>query len=131
MKHAFNFFLSICLLTVVLSCTENRHSTSQTTPVQISDTLLFGWQDAKLPEFSESSENYISQWPVFEDLMTEVLAINQASLKTIQQRSHSLVSRMDSLAKNIPDTLNTQPILCPDCCNQDKSSTCKANSQQK
>ena len=110
MKHAFNFFLSICLLTVVLSCTENRHSTSQTTPVQISDTLLFGWQDAKLPEFSESSENYISQWPVFEDLMTEVLAINQASLKTIQQRSHSLVSRMDSLAKNIPDTLNTQPI---------------------
>ena len=95
---------------VVLSCTENRHSTSQTTPVQISDTLLFGWQDAKLPEFSESSENYISQWPVFEDLMTEVLAINQASLKTIQQRSHSLVSRMDSLAKNIPDTLNTQPI---------------------
>ena len=110
MKHAFNFFLSTCLLIVVLSCTENRRSTSQTTPVQISDTLLFGWQDARLPEFSKRSENYISQWPVFEDLMTEVLAINQASLKTIQQRSHSLVSRMDSLAKNIPDTLNTQPI---------------------
>jgi len=110
MKHAFDFILSSCLLIVVLSCTDNRHPTSQTTPVQISDTLLFGWQDAKLPEFSKSSENYISQWPVFEDLMTEVLAINQASLKTIQQRSHSLVSRMDSLAKNIPDTLNTQPI---------------------
>ncbi|MGI9593838.1 MAG: hypothetical protein ACR2MH_04500 [Patiriisocius sp.] len=110
MKHAFDFILSICLLIVVLSCTDNRHSTSQTTPVQILDTLLFGWQDARLPEFSKSSENYISQWPVFEDLMTEVLAINQASLKTIQQRSHSLVSRMDSLAKNIPDTLNTQPI---------------------
>jgi hypothetical protein len=38
------------------------------------------------------------------------LAINQASLTTIQQRSNLLVSRMDSLTKNIPDTLNTQPI---------------------
>lgn len=47
---------------------------------------------------------------VFDDLITEVLAINQASLTTIQQRSNLLVSRMDSLTKNIPDTLNTQPI---------------------
>ena len=38
------------------------------------------------------------------------MAINQASLTTIQQRSNLLVSRMDSLTKNIPDTLNTQPI---------------------
>jgi len=110
MKHAFDFIISTCLLIVVLSCTDNRHSTSQTTPVQITDTKLFGNPDAMLPDFSQSSENYISQWPVFDDLITEVLAINQASLKTIQQRSNILVSRMDSLTKNIPDTLNTQPI---------------------
>ena len=110
MKREFLFFTSICLLFVVLSCIDSQPAASQTNAGQITDTKLFGQPDAMLPDFSGSSENYISQWPVFDDLITEVLAINQASLKTIQQRSNMLVSRMDSLTKNIPDTLNTQPI---------------------
>ena len=110
MKRAFLYFFSICIVFVVLSCKDNQPSDSTTNTQQITDIKLFGNPDAMLPDFSESSENYISQWPVFDDLITEVLAINQASLKTIQQRSNMLVSRMDSLTKNIPDTLNTQPI---------------------
>ncbi len=110
MKREFIYFSSICLLFVVLSCIDSQQAASQTKTEQVTDAKLFGQPDAMLPDFSESSENYISQWPVFDDLITEVLAINQASLKTIQQRSNLLVSRMDSLTRNIPDTLNTQPI---------------------
>mgnify|MGYP001079197153 FL=1 len=109
MKREFLFFSSICLLFVV-SCIDSQQTATQTKTDQVTDSKLFGQADAMLPDFSESSENYISQWPVFDDLITEVLAINQASLTTIQQRSNLLVSRMDSLTKNIPDTLNTQPI---------------------
>ena len=109
MKREFLFFSSICLLFVV-SCIDSQQTATQTKIDQVTDSKLFGQADAMLPDFSDSSENYISQWPVFEDLITEVLAINQASLTTIQQRSNLLVSRMDSLTKNIPDTLNTQPI---------------------
>ena len=109
MKREFLFFSSICLLFVV-SCIDSQQVATQTKIDQVTDSKLFGQADAMLPDFSESSENYISQWPVFDDLITEVLAINQASLTTIQQRSNLLVSRMDSLTKNIPDTLNTQPI---------------------
>jgi len=109
MKREFLFFSSICLLFVV-SCIDSQQAATQTKIDQVADSKLFGQADAMLPDFSESSENYISQWPVFDDLITEVLAINQASLTTIQQRSNLLVSRMDSLTKNIPDTLNTQPI---------------------
>ena len=109
MKREFLFFSSICLLFVV-SCIDSQQTATQTKIDQVTDSELFGQADAMLPDFSESSENYISQWPVFDDLITEVLAINQASLTTIQQRSNLLVSRMDSLTKNIPDTLNTQPI---------------------
>ena len=109
MKREFLFFSSICLLFVV-SCIDSQQTATQTKTDQVTDSKLFGQADAMLPDFSESSENYISQWPVFYDLITEVLAINQASLTTIQQRSNLLVSRMDSLTKNIPDTLNTQPI---------------------
>ena len=109
MKREFLFFSSICLLFVV-SCIYSQQTATQTKTDQVTDSKLFGQADAMLPDFSESSENYISQWPVFDDLITEVLAINQASLTTIQQRSNLLVSRMDSLTKNIPDTLNTQPI---------------------
>ena len=109
MKREFLFFSSICLLFVV-SCIDSQQTATQTKIDQVTDSKLFGQADAMLPDFSESSENYISQWPVFDDLITEVLAINQASLTTIQQRSNLLVSRMDSLTKNIPDTLNTQPI---------------------
>ena len=109
MKREFLFFSSICLLFVV-SCIDSQQTATQTKIDQVTDSKLFGQEDAMLPDFSESSENYISQWPVFDDLITEVLAINQASLTTIQQRSNLLVSRMDSLTKNIPDTLNTQPI---------------------
>ena len=109
MKREFLFFSSICLL-VVVSCIDSQQTATQTKIDLVTDSKLFGQADAMLPDFSESSENYISQWPVFDDLITEVLAINQASLTTIQQRSNLLVSRMDSLTKNIPDTLNTQPI---------------------
>ena len=109
MKREFLFFSSICLLFVV-SCIDSQQAATQTKIDQVADSKLFGQADAMLPDFSDSSENYISQWPVFEDLITEVLAINQASLTTIQQRSNLLVSRMDSLTKNIPDTLNTRPI---------------------
>ena len=109
MKREFLFFSSICLLFVV-SCIDSQQTATQTKTDQVTDSKLFGQADAMLPDFSESSENYISQWPVFDDLITEVLAFNQASLTTIQQRSNLLVSRMDSLTKNIPDTLNTQPI---------------------
>ena len=109
MKREFLFFSSICLLFVV-SCIDSPRAATQNKIDQVADSKLFGQADAMLPDFSESSENYISQWPVFDDLITEVLAINQASLTTIQQRSNLLVSRMDSLTKNIPDTLNTQPI---------------------
>ena len=109
MKREFLFFSSICLLFVV-SCIDSQQTATQTKIDQVTDSRLFGQADAMLPDFSESSENYISQWPVFDDLITEVLAINQASLTTIQQRSNLLVSRMDSLTRKIPDTLNTQPI---------------------
>jgi hypothetical protein len=110
MKLKFLFISSICLLFVLLSCIDNQPVASSLQIDQVDDTKLFGQADTMLPDFSESSENYISKWPVFEDLITEVLAINQASLKTIQQRSNLLVSRLDSLTKNIPDTLYTQPI---------------------
>ncbi len=110
MIRAFLYFSGICIFFVVLSCKDNQPADFTTNTKQITDIKLFGNPDAMLPDFSQSSENYISQWPVFDDLITEVLAINQASLKTIQQRSNILVSRMDSLTKNIPDTLNTQPI---------------------
>ncbi len=109
MKREFLFFSSICLLFVV-SCIDSPRAANQNKIDQVTDSKLFGQADAMLPDFSDSSENYISQWPVFDDLITEVLAINQASLTTIQQRSNLLVSRMDSLTKNIPDTLNTRPI---------------------
>ena len=109
MKRELLFFSSICLLFVV-SCIDSQQTATQTKIDQVTDSKLFGQADAMLPDFSESSENYISQWPVFDDLITEVLAINQASLTTIQQRSNLLVSRMDSLTKKIPDTLNTQPM---------------------
>jgi len=110
MIRAFLYFSGICIFFVVLSCKDNQPADFTTNTKQITDVKLFGNPDAMLPDFSQSSENYISQWPVFDDLITEVLAINQASLKTIQQRSNILVTRMDSLTKNIPDTLNTQPI---------------------
>jgi hypothetical protein len=110
MKREFLFFSGICALFVVLSCIDSQPAGSRLNIDQVEDTKLFGQTDALLPDFSESSENYISQWPVFDDLITEVLAINQASLKTIQQRSNLLVSRMDSLTRKIPDTLNTKPI---------------------
>ena len=109
MKRELLFFSSICPLFVV-SCIDSQPEATQTKTDQVTGSKLFGQADAMLPDFSESSENYISQWPVFDDLITEVLAINQASLTTIQQRSNLLLSRMDSLTKNIPDTLNTQPI---------------------
>ena len=110
MKRELFFFAGIGLLFFVLSCGDTQTLETQAIIKKPVSSKLFGESSTTLPVFSSSAANYIDQWPVFEDVTTEVLAINGASLKTVQQRSALLVSRMDSLTKKIPDTLRTQAI---------------------
>lgn len=110
MKREPLFFASIGLLFFVLSCVDTKTLDTQASIKKTSASKLFGASNKTLPAFSSSASNYIAEWPVFEDVTTEVLAINGASLTTIQERSTMLVSRMDSLTKKIPDTLRIQAI---------------------
>jgi hypothetical protein len=98
------------LLFCVLSCGKTETLDTQNKREDSILSQVFGFKNSTLPAFSPSTSNYIATWPVFDDVTSEVLAINGAPLKMIQERSAILVSRMDSLTKKIPDTLRTQPI---------------------
>lgn len=92
MKRELFFFAGIGLLFFVLSCGDTQTLETQAIIKKPVSSKLFGESNTTLPVFSSSAANYIDQWPVFEDVTTEVLAINGASLKTVQQRSALLVS---------------------------------------
>lgn len=110
MKLKFTFFSLIIALVLVVSCgdTQNESALSNEQETGLNET--YGNPAFKFPKISTSAETYLNDWTVFADFRAEAIAINGSNLTTLKNRSEFLVSRLDSLIKKIPDTLDTQPV---------------------
>ena len=63
-----------------------------------------------LPQLSRSANELTFSWGAFEDFDAVIKSINGVSLSELKNTTERLILITDSLAKKIPDSLNTQPI---------------------
>jgi predicted nucleic acid-binding Zn-ribbon protein len=105
----FNLFLASFLL-IVVSCGNNSETIEN--PQEILDSsTLFGDANFVFPSLSENAKTYITQWGAFEDFETEAKRINGNTIEALRDKTERLISRIDSLTKKVPDTLQTNAIV--------------------
>lgn len=92
------------------SCENIENQSSETSLNQNIENMRFGNEAYKFPEISPQASSYVSNWAVFEDFTAEAYDINGNNIDELKVISERLLSRVDSLVKKIPDTLNTQQI---------------------
>lgn len=110
MKLKYLFFSLTIAPALLFSCGDTSTETVQPQEQEKVLNETYGNPDFKFPKVSSSAEDYLNNWTVFSDFKSEAIAINGSSLATLKDRSEFLVSRVDSLLKKIPDTLDTKPV---------------------
>ncbi|GER58800.1 hypothetical protein [Patiriisocius marinus] len=106
-----NIYISLVIVLVLfVSCGDTQNNTELLQEQEVQTDETYGNPDFKFPKVSTSAESFLNDWTVFDDFKTEAIAINGSNLSTLKNRSEYLVSRVDSLIKKIPDTLDTQSV---------------------
>lgn len=95
---------------IVVSCGD-ASETNEVPQVVIDSTTLYGNKAFVFPSLSANAKIYISEWGAFEDFETEAKSINGITIEVLRDKSERLISRIDSLTKKVPDTLQTQSIV--------------------
>ncbi len=98
-----------CFL-IIVSCGDTLETT-EAPQIIVDSTTLYGNKAFVFPLLSENAKSYISQWGAFEDFEVEAKNINGSTVEALRDKSERLISRIDSLTKKVPDTLQTQSII--------------------
>ena len=110
MKLKYPFLSLLIALIFIISCGETSTNTNIVQNQEVALNEMYGNPAFKFPKISKSAETYLNDWAVFADFKSEAIAINGSNLATLKNRSDFLLSRLDSLIKKIPDTLDTQSV---------------------
>jgi len=112
MKFVFSFYICFLILNFgIVSCGDSNEKSQTKKQTINNNSTLFGNQKFVFPELSEKSKIYVSNWAVYDDFEKEVKTLNGNTIEVLLNKSELLVSHLDSLSKNIPDTLFNQAIL--------------------
>lgn len=112
MKFVFSFYISFLILNFgMVSCGDSNEKSQSEIQTTNNSSTLFGDQKFVFPELSDKAKIYVSNWAVFDDFEKEVKTLNGNTIEVLLNKSELLVSHLDSLSKNIPDTLFNQAIL--------------------
>ncbi len=98
-----------CFL-VFVSCGNSSENTEVQKEV-VDSTSLYGNVSFVFPALSENAKIYVSQWGAFEDFEVEAKSVNGITVEALREKSERLISRIDSLTKKVPDTLQIQSIV--------------------
>ena len=112
MKFVFSFYISFLILNFgMVSCGDSNEKSQSEIQTTNNSSTLFGNQKFVFPELSDKAKIYVSNWAVYDDFEKEVKTLNGNTIEVLLNKSELLVSHLDSLSKNIPDTLFNQAIL--------------------
>jgi hypothetical protein len=104
------FFLSFIMIAFSLISCGNSSEEIETTQENIETTILFGEKNFVFPNLSENAKNYGMQWGAFEDFEIEAKSLNGSTIDGLRTKTTRLINSLDSIAKKVPDTLNTKQI---------------------
>lgn len=92
------------------SCDNSETNTvEEVVPVQ-ELTRTYGETTTELPRLMNGAEGVVTNWPVFDELSNALESIKGATASEIKAKTERLILFTDSLAKTIPDTLDSKPI---------------------
>lgn len=112
MKFVFSFYISFLILNFgMVSCGDSNEKSQSEIQTTNNNSTLFGNQKFVFPELSDKAKIYVTNWAVYDDFEKEVKTLNGNTIEVLLNKSELLVSHLDSLSKNIPDTLFNQAIL--------------------
>jgi len=112
MKFVFSFYISFLILNFgMISCGDSNEKSQTEIQTTNNNSTLFGDQKFVFPELSDKAKIYVSNWAVYDDFEKEIKTLNGNTIEVLLNKSELLVSHLDSLSKNIPDTLFNQAIL--------------------
>jgi len=97
--------LSLFLCFGIYSCGDPTDQTAPT--VQVDNTIRYGQKVIEFPKLSEKTKTQVAQWAVFDDFEMEATTISGSTIEELKVKTERLITHSDSLAKKIPDTLNT------------------------
>ena len=102
--------LFFCLLPwVLLSCDDISSEESIKQDVA-SDSLIFASKDFTLPTLNSQASKIVENWPIFQEFKTEALGLKNLPLENLKSKTERLILQVDSISKNIPDTLRSNTI---------------------
>ena len=105
------FFLSLLIVGfVVSSCENSSKEPIEQVEIKQDSTTLYGDKSFTFPKLTDKALDQITQWGIYEDFESEVTSINGNTIETLQSKIERITSHLDSLSKNIPDTLYTQAL---------------------
>ena len=102
--------LSLFLCFGIYSCGDPSSETEQTT-LQVDTTIRYGQKGIEFPKLSEKTKFQLAQWAVFDDFEMEAITISGSTIEALKVKTERLIIHTDSLAKKIPDTLNTNLVV--------------------
>lgn len=91
-----------------LSCGDSEENQNQKPKNDAS--IIFGDSQFSFKELSGPAKEQATRWGVLEDFLSEAKNLNGNNYEDLRTRSERMKQYSDSLFKNIPDTLKTNPI---------------------
>ena len=93
-----------------MACEEGKKSSADS-EIQIVDTTTYGNNSFKFPKLVPLADSIVKDWPVFKDFKGVSVNLHNSTLEDLQRKSKYLITLTDSIARSIPETLNTRPII--------------------
>lgn len=111
MKSIIRYIFSISVLVFfAISCGNNSEETIVQTELKPENASRYGDKEFVFPTLSNKAADQITQWGIYEDFQTEIKSINGKTIEELQSKMERITSHVDSLSKNVPDTLFTQSL---------------------
>ncbi len=111
MKSIIRYIFSIsALVFFAISCGNNSEENVVQTDINQENSSIYGNKDFVFPKPSNKAADQITQWGIYEDFQTEIKSINGKTIEELQSKMERITGHVDSLSKNVPDTLFTQSL---------------------
>ncbi|MBV1923440.1 MAG: hypothetical protein KUG68_05345 [Flavobacteriaceae bacterium] len=112
MKSFITYIIPILILGfIVISCGNSSEETVLQSDLKQDSIILYGDKTFVFPTLSNKASDQVTQWGVFEDFESEIKSINGKTIEELQSKMERILTQVDSLSNNIPDTVYTQSLF--------------------
>ena len=112
MKSFISYIIPLLILGfIVISCGNSSEETAVQNDIKKDSTVRYGDTSFSFPKLTNKAADQVTQWGVFEDFESEIKSINGKTIEELQSKMERILTQVDSLSNNIPDTIYTQSLF--------------------